>query len=171
MKRIKIILIIGIVFSLLLGYIGFSYAFYKTEILGINNTSSINVSFKELKVKFMDTNAINGSKISPGWTQTKTFSIQNDGDEAVSYNILWTELVNTLVNKDLLTYTLTCTQTGANITKTSIPTSQSDVSIINNISIDKGITHTYTLSVTYAEIEGNQGADMGKTFSGKIKIS
>lgn len=44
------------------------------------------------------------------------------------------------------------------------------MSIIENISIDPGITHTYTITFNYVMASYDQSSDMTKEFSGKLII-
>ncbi|MEG1995826.1 MAG: hypothetical protein RR255_05395 [Bacilli bacterium] len=170
MNKIKSILIIGITITLSLGILGVSYAFFKTAISGNENASGIVTKMGSLKLSFNDSQYIGIPYATTPWGATKTFTVQNTGTEVVKYNILWETLTNTFVNKELLTYTVTSTNSGGTLPQTQIPNTGTNLPVVKHININPGVTQTYTINFNYIDASFNQASDMEKVFNGKFKI-
>ena len=173
MKRRKEFIIVLI--SLLVIVLSVSVAYFTIRILGTGK--EISVGFAELKVIFTSGNGtINGSNIEPGWESGEnTFTVKNESNGTYKYNIIIKDLVNTFVTEGFLVYKITSTDGGytmtgyADVPKSSTTT---DTILAENISIEKGATHTYKIEIKYLESSTiNQDEDQGKTLSGKIFIT
>ena len=172
MKRKKELLVI--LSSLLVIVLSVSVAYFTTKILG--EGKEISVESADLKVIFTSgSGTINGTNIEPGWTSGEnTFTVKNESNGTYKYNIIIKDLVNTFVTEGFLQYKITSTDGGytmadfVDVPKSSTAT---DTTIAENISIEKGGTHNYTVIFKYLEsTEVDQSADMGKKLSGKIFI-
>ena len=85
-KQIVIATSVLVVITILL--LGLTYAYYKTRINGNTKDKSISVTSKKLEITYGDGNGvIEGTGIEPGYTTTKTFSVENTGDEKVNYKV------------------------------------------------------------------------------------
>ena len=163
-------LVIGTVITLLLfSSVGLTYGWFIAMSEGEGNR--ISIKSKELKLIYTDPLVVDASAIEPGWTLTKTFTVENTTDEVKYYKIMWNDLVNTFVT-DYLTVTITSTNGGANVTK--IPISKSsvanDIELVDSVSISGKTTQTYTVTFEYEYTEADQTTDMGKQFSGSIEL-
>ena len=163
-----------VVTSLLVVVLSVTLAYFTAQIIG--KGKDVSVSSADLKIIFTDSDgAISGSNIEPGWSDTKTFTIENKSNETYKYNIVIQDLVNTFVTEGYLQYKITSTNGGYNMTEfQDVPKSETatDTILAYSASIDVGVTQTYTVEFKYANDESaNQSEDMGKTLSGKLFIT
>lgn len=171
MKRItkKDKLFISSIIFLLLAIIGVSYAYYVARINGSESSTTIDAESSKIEVTYTDGNsAISASDLAPGWSASKTFTVKNTGSVSTVYYLKIFDVSNTLVGGGLK-YKITSTNGGTSINKTNVPTSNSIIS--NSVSINKNITHSYTINVYYEDLEIDQTSDLGKSFSFKVGIS
>ena len=168
-RKILYYLVVGIIIVGLIA--GLSFAWFSATVSGNETAKSDVVETANLSIKYTNSNEIKGENIMPGWSQTKTFTVENTGDATAKYTIYWANLTNEFVNKDALTYKITSTNSGGSLVETSIPNTGTDINIIKDIEIPAGVIQTYSLTVYYKEINRNQNADQGKTLIGKIEVS
>ena len=169
-KKSYLILIISVLILL----IGVSFAYFSLEITG-NDTAKYNtITTGDLKLTFTDTNALTLTDALPGDSATKTISVKNTGTIDTSYNIVWQELTNTITNDELV-IEATCKRLNSSNTEEgtceSIP--QKEVSsnkLKSNIAIEPGITHEYTLKLTFIDTGSTQNYNKNKSFNGKIGL-
>ena len=169
-KKTYLILIISVLILL----IGVSFAYFSLEITG-NDTAKYNtITTGALKLTFTDTNALTLTDALPGDSATKTISVKNTGTIDTSYNIVWKELTNTITNDELV-IEATCKRLNSSNTEEgtceSIP--QKEVSsnkLKSNIAIEPGITHEYTLKLTFIDTGSTQNYNKNKSFNGKIGL-
>ena len=169
-KKSYLILIISVLILL----IGVSFAYFSLEITG-NDTAKYNtITTGALKLTFTDTNALTLTDALPGDSATKTISVKNTGTIDTSYNIVWKELTNTITNDELV-IEATCKRLNSSNTEEgtceSIP--QKEVSsnkLKLNIPIEPGITHEYTLKLTFIDTGSTQNYNKNKSFNGKIGL-
>ena len=166
----KLYLIIGLIVLVLVLSIGGTYAWFSTRVEGTG--AKVTLVTDELKLIYTDTLAISDAAIQPGWSVTKTFTVENTTNEERYYKIVWKDLVNTFVNTDDLTITITSTNGGGNLEKTPIQSSSTpgNYDIIPGVTIAGKTVQEYTVTFEYANTTEDQSADMGKTFSGSIEI-
>ena len=171
MQKRQTILVVA---SLLVVVLSVTLAYFTAQIIG--KGKDISVSSADLKIIFTDTDGnIEGSNITPGWSNSKTFTVKNESNETYKYNIVIQELVNTFVTNGYLQYKITSTNGGYNMTEfKDVPKSETatDTILAYSASIDVGVTQTYTVEFTYKNDESvDQSDDMGKTLSGKLFIT
>ena len=170
MQKKQTILVVA---SLLVVVLSVTLAYFTAQIIG--EGKNISVSSADLKIVFTDTDGnIEGSNITPGWSNTKTFTVKNESNGTYKYDIIIKDLVNTFKTYKYLQYKITSTDGGYNMTDYSyLPKSSTkeDVALAYEISIDKGKTHTYTIEIKYVNDESvDQSIDMGQSLSGTIYI-
>ena len=170
MQKKQTILVVA---SLLVVVLSVTLAYFTAQIIG--EGKNISVSSADLKIVFTDTDGnIEGSNITPGWSNSKTFTVKNESNGTYKYDIIIKDLVNTFKTYKYLQYKITSTDGGYNMTDYSyLPKSSTkeDVALAYEISIDKGKTHTYTIEIKYVNDESvDQSIDMGKSLSGTIYI-
>ncbi len=170
-----VVSIVGIII-VTLALIGITYAYFLTKIIGNSTSTSISGTLANLELTYGDGNGIIAPKdpIMPGTTLTsKIFTVQNTGTARVdNYIVVLENVTNTLSRNGDLVYTLTCTSdhnySCNGIEEETFPAS--DMIIVSD-SIEPTVIHTYTLTVTYKNLEDtNQSDDMGATFSAKVNI-
>ncbi len=159
--------------SLLLVVLSVTLAYFTAQIIG--EGKNISVTSADLKIVFTDTDGnIEGSNITPGWSNSKTFTVKNESNDTYKYDIIIKDLINTFKTYKYLEYKITSTDGGYNMTDYSyLPKSSTieDVALAYEVSIDKGKTHTYTIEIRYVNDEYvDQSIDMGQSLSGTIYI-
>ena len=171
MQKKQTILVVA---SLLVVVLSVTLAYFTAQIIG--KGKDVSVSSADLKIIFTDSDgAISGSNIEPGWSDTKTFTIENKSNETYKYNIVIQDLVNTFVTNGYLQYKITSTNGGYNMTEfKDIPKSSApkDKILAYGVSIPVGVTQSYTVEFKYANDESvDQSDDMGKKLSGTLFIT
>ena len=170
MQKKQTILVVA---SLLVVVLSVTLAYFTAQIIG--KGKDVSVSSADLKIVFTDTDGnIEGNDITPGWSNSKTFTVKNESNGTYKYDIIIKDLVNTFKTYKYLQYKITSTDGGYNMTDYSyLPKSSTkeDVALAYEVSIDKGKTHTYTIEIKYANDESvDQSIDMGQSLSGTIYI-
>ena len=170
MQKKQTILVVA---SLLVVVLSVTLAYFTAQIIG--EGKNISVTSTDLKIVFTDTDGnIEGNGITPGWSNSKTFTVKNESNGTYKYDIIIKDLVNTFKTYKYLMYKITSTDGGYNMTDYSyLPKSSTkeDVALAYEISIDKGKTHTYTIEIKYVNDESvDQSIDMGQSLSGTIYI-
>ena len=170
MQKKQTILVVA---SLLVVVLSVTLAYFTAQIIG--EGKNISVSSADLKIVFTDTDGnIEGNGITPGWSNSKTFTVKNESNGTYKYDIIIKDLINTFKTYKYLQYKITSTDGGYNMTDYSyLPKSSTkeDIALAYEISIDKGKTHTYTIEIKYVNDESvDQSIDMGQSLSGTIYI-
>ena len=170
MQKKQTILVVA---SLLVVVLSVTLAYFTAQIIG--KGKDVSVSSADLKIIFTDTDGnIEGNDITPGWSNSKTFTVKNESNGTYKYDIIIKDLVNTFKTYKYLEYKITSTDGGYNMTDYSyLPKAsiKEDVALAYEVSIDKGKTHTYTIEIKYVNDEYvDQSIDMGQSLSGTIYI-
>ena len=173
MKDKKILFITGIVLLFLMT-VGMSYAFFSASVSGNADAKDMVVEAGTLRLTYTDSPEIIMQNIKPGQTITKKVTVKNTGTLDTAYNLVWQELYNKIGRNDLvMSYTCerlnssgTVDGTCAGLTETPVKTK----TITKNIPIESGVTHNYTITITFKETGENQNYNQGKSFSGVLGI-
>jgi hypothetical protein len=170
MQKKQTILVVA---SLLVVVLSVTLAYFTAQIIG--EGKNISVTSTDLKIVFTDTDGnIEGNGITPGWSNSKTFTVKNESNGTYKYDIIIKDLINTFKTHKYLEYKITSTDGGYNMTDYSyLPKSSTkeDIALAYEVSIDKGKTHTYTIEIRYVNDESvDQSIDMGQSLSGTIYI-
>ena len=171
MQKKQVILMVA---SLLVVVLSVTLAYFTAQIIG--EGKDVSVSSADLKIVFTDTDGnIEGNDITPGWSNSKTFTVKNESNGTYKYDIIIKDLVNTFVTEGYLQYKITSTNNGYNMTEykdISKSSTATDTILAYSTSIDVGVTQTYTIEFVYKNDEDvDQSEDMGKTLSGKLFIT
>ena len=170
MQKKQTILVVA---SLLVVVLSVTLAYFAAQIIG--KGKDVLVTSADLKIVFTDTDGnIEGNGITPGWSNSKTFTVKNESNGTYKYDIIIKDLINTFKTYKYLQYKITSTDGGYNMTEYSyLPkaSTKEDVALAYEISIDKGKTHTYTVEIKYVNDEYvDQSIDMGQSLNGTIYI-
>ena len=173
--------IITIISLFTLAVIGLSYAYFSTEITGEGKYVTLDTA--TLKLKYTDNTVLSLDNAIPGDFVTKTFTVENIGTKKVSYNIVWNNLINTINNYDLQLDMKCKSYKNYNTTNQveegkcdsfykAVPYTKTSISkdIKRNNEIDIGITHEYTITITFKNRPYLQNDNLNKSFSGKIDL-
>ena len=171
MKKEKKYLLYGIGL-VLLTLIGVTFAYFSTQIVG--NRKNVTINTADLRIIFTNGDSITGNNIGPGWSITKTFSVENKTKSDYKYNIVIKDLLNNFVTEGYLQYKITSSN-GFNMSDfEDVPkrSSANDTTLAYNINISSRSLQEYTIVVQYKNDEGkDQSVDMAKTLSGKLFIA
>ncbi len=174
MKDKKTLFIISIVFLLIITT-SLSYAYFSISAKGNENAKDMVVETGILKLTYTDSPEIVASNIKPGWTTTKVVIVKNTGTLDTSYNLVWQELINEITNNELV-ISATCERlNSSNVVEGACEglsiTSINDIIIKKNIFIEKGITHKYTFTIIFKEMNTSQDYNQNKKFNGVIGVN
>ena len=170
MKEKKYLIFSTVILIALLVF-GVSYSFYKARIEG--NTKSISLKTKGIYLLYKGDLNLASGYIEPGWSVTKTFTIENQSSSEEKYNIYIKDMVNTFETSGYLQYKITSTNSGYNMTgykdipKSSIAT---DTVLAYNVAVAAKTSQVYTIELRYLDTDNDQSADMNKTLSGLLMI-
>ena len=167
------------IFLIVFLLIGITFAYLQATITWNSSTPKITGSTpNNILIQYTGTDSINCSGCYPGWSGSLTFKVKNIGDGKGNYNVIWYSFTNNFSRKGDLRYTITCTSSSGTCTGVStskeLPNTLSSgktETIISNVSIASGVTHTYKLNVTYVNLNTTQDVDKNKTFTGRISIT
>ena len=168
MNKKKIIFTTLLVLVLLTLVVTTTYAWFSTNVKGNEDSKNIISSTATLKIDFTDGKQIVLENAKPGSSTTKTFTVKNTGTDTVYYKINWQEFNNTITN-DELTIKLTCISSSGTCSGVTEEAAY-DRDIKDNIELPTGVTHTYTLTVSFIDTNQNQKENQGKSFSGVLQI-
>ena len=174
MKDDKKYIYVVAVLLLVVVALGISYAWFSAIITGNDTAKNNKVVTGNLELTYTDTNEISLDNVIPGDSFTKEVSVKNTGTLNAKYNLVWQSLTNTITNNELV-IEATCKRLNSSgaVDGTCEAISQKAVSsnkIKSNISIEPGITHVYTIKVTFIDTGEPQNYNKNKSFSGKLGI-
>ncbi len=173
-NKIKIIVITALIF--LVSIAGISYAYFTIQITGNDTASSMRLRTANMSLVYNDVQIVSGEYATPGWTDTKTLTVTNNGNVDAYYTIIWRDLYNEVINGELV-ISATCSSTSGTcpaISETVVPTTTPEghnINVKQNIEIPVGVTHTYTLTALFKEIGSNQNYNQNKEFYGTLNIA
>ena len=167
-KKIFILLIGLFIMSLI---IMTTYAYFSAIINGNSSSNNVNISMKNMTLTFSDkTGLVTAEGVEPGWTYEKTVTVEYNGDDDVTYDLVWLSLENEILN-DEMTYTIECTSNCNGLENTSVTSGTGEnLKIVTN-TISKDEVQTYKITFEFKELNGaNQNYNEGKIFTGNIGI-
>ena len=170
----KMTLFVTGMFLLLIMTTGLSYAYFSASISGNENAKNVVVEAGTLSLVYTDGPEIKAQNIKPGWSTTKEVSVKNTGTLDTNYNIIWQSLTNEITNDEMV-ISATCQRlnSAGTVEGTCESISQaavSDMTIAKRVSIESGITHKYTFTILFKEINADQNTNQGKKFNGVLGI-
>ena len=163
---------------------GLTYAYFSLTISGNDVAETINVDTTKLELKYTDGKEVKATNIEPGWTMTKTITVENTGNEEAYYTLGWQKLYNE-IQKNELVIRSTCTSSGVtdgicdNTDNVVIPQTSEVTAETNKIlypykeaaPILPGETHTYTVTIEFINYtDKHQNYNQGKKFYGVLGI-
>ena len=169
--------IIGIA-TLLVAIIGATFAWFSITVTGNDNPSDIIINSGTLgQVSFVDGTNIEIKNLMPGSFTTKTFTISQTDPSAtgkVKYNSVLNVKSNTLSPNANGQFVHSLTSSGntnggtlANLTNTEVPIQSM---IIGSGVIEGYESHQYEYTIGLKNLDVNQNAAQGKTFSGYLSV-
>ena len=168
-KKSKLLIQI-IAISLFITIVTTSYAFFTANIIA-NTTQSV-ITTGSMRLEFNDGQLASAENMTPGTTITKTFKVKNIGDLTTSYDIFFSEMINTFIDKNDLVYTIESETGCSNTSERVVPGEVSELSkIVSTCVIEPNVEHEYSLNLTFKDDGTNQDDNKGRIFSTKISIN
>ncbi len=172
-NKIKVILMATLIF--LMSIAGVSYAYFTIQVTGNDLASSMNFTTANMSLVYNDVQIVSDEYIQPGWTDSKTLTVTNNGNVEAYYTIVWRDLINEITNGELVISATCVASSGTcnSIPQTQVPTYTTETHNVNvkkNILIPAGVTHTYTFTILFKETGSNQNYNQGKLFNGTLNI-
>ena len=172
MKEKKMLFGIGIAF-LFLATVSLSYAYFTATLINKDVKDQI-VTTGTLELTYIDGPEIVMNNIKPGATITKEISVKNTGTLNTSYNLVWQELANEIIDDEIV-IEATCTRYNGNTIEGTCDNLSSTpikkIKIKENVSIESNITHKYNITITFKEANADQNYNQGKNFTGTLGIN
>ena len=146
-----------------------SYAYFTATVTGNDEAKKTTLTTGTMSLKLTGpTEVTTKENMIPGESVSIEFKVENTGTVATYYNLDMIEVTNTFNPKSDLVYSVKSDK-GANKENTIAPSDKG--TLIPNIRIEKGETHSYTLTITFLETHSNQNSNQGKTFTGRVQIN
>ena len=169
--------IVGIC-TLLVAIVGSTFAWFSITVTGNENPTDIIINSGTLgQVNFNDGTAIDIKSLMPGVFTTKTFTVSQTDPTAtgkISYNIVLNVKSNTLspVSEGAFVHSL---KASGNNNGGSLATLNESLVPENSYIIGSGViegyeTHQYEYTIGLKNLNVNQNAAQGKTFSGYLSV-
>jgi len=149
---------------------GISYAFFTADVIGGEDDTTMTIKAGQTGIRFDDnSDQVGASAIAPGWSMEKKFSIVSAATSNVFYNIVFTNVHNTFVNKDYLLFTLKNAKDGSLLASGAVPSLETTV--LSYVVVVPEGTNSYILTISYPPGDKNLIDDVGKAFNFAIKIT
>lgn len=103
----------------------------------------------------------------PGTTETQIFTVENQSNHSLVFNLNWINVVNEISVREGFTYQI---KRDGIISSDSIPVPNEDSTMLSKIVIPAKTTYQYEIDYTFHDLEDiDQSQDQNKTFSAQIK--
>ena len=145
-----------------------TYAYFTLEIEGVGKNNILRTFNKNMEITYTETSNVTLENAYTGDSVTKTFTVKNTGDTDVYYNVVLENVVNDFAKPEELKYIIEEASGAAYRNDAAVPTS--NTTILSDIKIKTGETHSYTLEIIFIDVGDDQSYNMNKTFSGKINV-
>ena len=176
-KKFMFVIVLVLVFLLT---VGLTYAYFSLTVSGNDVAETINVNTTKLELKYTDGKEIKANSIEPGWTITKSLTIENTGSEEVYYDLGWQELTNEIEQEELKISGTCDSGSCEDIDVSIVPLVSNQKAgsgkVVNpyksGIAIAGGETHTYTIKLEFINYTDKaQNYNQGKKVSGVLGIA
>ena len=155
---------------------GISYAYFSLNIIGNEDAKLSVITAGTLELTYTDGSGdVILENVIPGSSIQKEITVKNTGTLDTAYNLVWGEMINEFENDEIV-LSATCERLNSEGVVEGTCNNIEEKPVINNIiqkniSIESGITHKYTITVTFIETGENQNYNQGKVFGGIININ
>lgn len=140
------------------------------EVLANSNT------YKSTSIVYNDSNTINLSELSPGYTNEQTFNIINNNSNSIIYNIEWTDITSTWnyssnggdTHPEEFVYSIKCTNGESK--ENRMPLDANDKIILENLELKTNRTNSCTIKISFIQKSTDQSYNSNKLFRGTYKV-
>ena len=146
-----------------------TYAYFTGALTNIIAPSQSVITSGVMALEFSDGPEVTLENAIPGSYVEKTFKVKNTGNVNTTYDLYFSELINSFEDKTDLVYSLTTDDSTFNKSNVQVP--DSNEKIVNLRTIVPNQEHTYTLRIDFKETNDNQDDNKGKQFSAKISVN
>ena len=167
MDKKKIIIPYVIATAMILGILGYTFAYFSATVKEEGKTETV-IKTKSLNLIYTGVKEITtGDNMIPGDSFTKTFTVENTGEVKATFDIYMENITNEF-NEDLV-YTIS-DENGVIKEETPLPVTGTKSYISEGIEIEAGATKTYTLKIEYKYLDTPQNDYQGSTFRATVGI-
>lgn len=178
-KKITILVCFFSVITLISSLVTSTLIFYSEQARTEANSNKVlatNNVYKSTSIVYNENNTINLSSITPGYTQTHTFSITNNNSNTIKYRIEWNNITSTwadatngTAHPEEFVYTLSCSN-GEAVNETEMPSKKESIEIIKDLELKTNKTNECTLKITFKQLGIDQSYNNNKSFRGTYKV-
>ena len=188
-KKNVVFLTVLAVATLLTAVVGTTFAYFTATVTGNDTATVTTIKAANLGVTYSDGATVTGTNIIPGWTASKTITVENTSDVDVTYSIYWSNITNTFVNdtnptgnvsEENFYYTVTSSSTDNTSAAATISgeiampdtpaTGANEVAFANDVALKAGAKHTYVITMNFREANYPQDSNQGKEFRAKFVV-
>ena len=192
-RKNVIFLTVVAIATLLVAVIGATFAYFSTQVQSnvSDNNNQVNVGTAKLGSVPMIIFDVTGNKIDMAnavrsASSNSSFTIKNNSDLDLSYNISWKDVTSTFneanadfvgsapsTQADELKYSVSCTATmegSTPISKDNVTAPLVDGPIASNLIVKAKDTATCNITVNFLETNENQNYNQGRSFTGTINV-
>lgn len=166
MKKTYIVVAASVMLLFCLAYAG-SYAYFSSDALFEGNYKGSVESSNVEDVVISDGAHVTSSAMLPGDEVSTVFTVTNPNDVMVCLDLKWTDVTNTFVHRDALIIELR-DQNSAVVASGVFPAGDGEM-LATSLHVLANATNTYTLKITYQDMDENQVGDIGASFEGTIE--
>lgn len=160
--------------------IAMTYAFFNIQVLGNPTDNTISLESGVLSLRFEDNNQIYVSNVLPGFEREKVFTVSNTGSYRTFYTLKYENIDNTFLNDEIvityhcvsyINYGLQNQQTRGECPSdddVALPTE--DGPFLTDVSIGVGVTHVYTSTIEFLNLNVDQYYNQEAAFNGRLVI-
>lgn len=178
-KKITILVCFFSIITLISSLITSAFVFYSEQARTEANSSKVlatNNVYKSSSIVYNETNTLNLSGLTPGYSTTRTFSITNNNSNTIKYRIEWNNITSTwddatngIAHPEEFVYTLTCSN-GEAVKQTAMPTNKKTIKILDSLELKTNKTNECTLKIEFQNLGIDQSYNNNKSFRGTYKI-
>ena len=130
--------------------------------------NNVNISTEENRILYVSyLNGINAQNVTPNWSGTQEFTVNNTSNYSIAFNIKFKNVYNEFNPASEFVYSLL--QDGIlKIAETASPTS--DGYLLQNIIIPPHTTYRYKLTYRFVDTGENQDYQQGKRFTADLEV-
>lgn len=192
-RKNVIFLTVVAIATLLVAVIGATFAFFSTQVQSdvTNDKNKVDIGTANLSslpmiVFDVTGNKINMEKAYPGDSAESEFTIKNNSEVDLAYNISWKDVTSDFNEKEPnfvgsapvsqaeeLKYSVSCTATmegSTPVSKTDVTAPLVDGPIASNLVVKAKDTATCKITVTFVNLDTPQNYNQGRNFTGTINV-
>ncbi len=110
--------------------------------------------------------SVHATSIHPGWNDAQTFTVENQSNRTITFNLNWINITNEFTIDRTFTYSI---KRDGFLQKESIPAPRSSSTMLSRIVIPANTTYYYEIEYSYNDLpDVDQNMEQGRTFGAQI---